>query len=200
MEFDTSTIEIIEEEQVEVVIDEELETITNLVKEIIASEIDDASSDIDDAKEKTDLVGDAELQVLKNEKIELETVDVEEELESIGELTEEDINIALDDAKALMDEGFLRNAYNRISQVKEDYEHAEDVLSEIEKAIKENKFIDSNILEQINEEDVSVEEVLDPTAEAKETDLPTEIETSSVTTAEGPEGTRGEESVLEVQN
>ena len=118
----------------------ELETVTNLVKEIMASEINDTSSEISDVQQKVEDVDQNELQ-------NLETLDIED-IDNVKDSPADDQ--VLGDARALLEEGFLRDAFNTIYQVKEKYQRADVVLEKIRQAILEHGVVDPELIDELN--------------------------------------------------
>jgi hypothetical protein len=127
---------------------QELEKVTNLVKEIVASEISDTSSKINDVKQKVDSVDKKELQ-------NLEILDIED-IDSVKDVPVDDE--VLKDAKTLLEEGFLRNAFDTIYKAKEKYQRADVVLEKIRKAILEHGTVSPEVIDELNYQDTEKKE------------------------------------------
>lgn len=127
---------------------QELEKVTNLVKEIVASEISDTSSEINDVKQKVDNVDKKELQ-------KLEMLDIKD-IDSVKDTPIDDE--VLKDAKTLLEEGFLRNAFDTIYQAKEKYQKADVVLEKIRKAILEHSTVSPEVIDELNYQETEVKE------------------------------------------
>ncbi|PIR07005.1 MAG: hypothetical protein COV55_01095 [Candidatus Komeilibacteria bacterium CG11_big_fil_rev_8_21_14_0_20_36_20] len=103
------------------------QTIKNLVTEIIASEIDDLSSEIKNTKEKVDVAGE------EQENNTDASVGQQEDLTNINSIKSKPgaAEVVLDEAKVLLGEGALKDALNKVSESKEINSEAETVLEQI---------------------------------------------------------------------
>ena len=150
---ETSTAAIIKEIGLE---NSDLDKLTKLVREIVASEIADAGAKIDEIKEKAELVSSeaassSQPSVLENRPVELNNIGERiKDVQGIKESAEE--TKILEEAKALMEEGFLRDAFEKIYQIRESYIKADEVLNELKKAIQSHETIDPNIIDDLSTE------------------------------------------------
>jgi hypothetical protein len=185
---ETSTPEIIEsvntkEEQLDI---DEAAIITNLVKEIVAAEIADVSTEVKDVKEKVEIVDQVELDIIKIDAIGEEDKDkiVTAELDEIDVIKKESIEeseVVLEEAKVLLEEGSFKDAFEKVSEANDKYEKAEVTLEKIEDAIEVNQ-------EEVTE-DVGVIEVLPDTS--------TSTQNLDIKPVENPEQSRREEEIIE---
>lgn len=154
MNHDTTTVNMIVGKSAPEIIDleindEEIEAVKNLVKEMVASEIDNTSSEIAGVKEKAGTVAQEDIENFKKDTALTDTE--EEDLVSIDTLQAgpEKVNQTLQEVKVLMEDGFLRDAFEKISQVKEEYQKAGIILKKIEEAIANHKIIDEEVIKQL---------------------------------------------------
>ena len=171
LEKDTSTPDTIGmvEETTTILDQEELEAVTNVIKEILASELDEVLEEVKDLNTKVEEADQEDIDKLQEESnTEEETqaeLFVEEEisLEEIGVIKEnpEEGDKVLEEAKALLADGFLKNAFYKISLVKEKYARADVIMEQIQEAIDNNNLIDANIIDQVDIE--VLPEVIDET-------------------------------------
>lgn len=132
---------------------QEAESVKNLVKEIIASEINDTTDEVAGVKQKAEDVSSQDIDNIKKDNADINQAT--DELKSITVDDSEEVDQTLDEAKGLLEDGFLRNAYEKISQVKEKYQRAEDVLKEIQEAIDNHNTIDSSLLDMSEDNDTN---------------------------------------------
>jgi hypothetical protein len=169
LDIDTSTPDTIGvvEETTTVVDQEELEAVTNVIKEILASELDEVLEEVQDLNEKVGATDQEEISKLQEENTEavVDEASIEEEI-SLGDIDsikgnpEEGDNV-LEEARALLADGFLKNAFYKISLVKEKYARADVIMEQIQEAIDNNNLIDANIIDQVDIE--VLPEVIDET-------------------------------------
>gem|GEM_PF-1647844 len=143
-ELETSTPPIITKDNVSVdnkeVKPEEAETIAKLVKEMVASELNDLSVEVKDFKQKTDILNTEDIEKIKSETLVENTQDLQD-LDDIGVIkkeTTEESEVVIEEAKVLLDNGLLKDAFKKVSQEQEKYEKAEATLEKIEKAIEKS--------------------------------------------------------------
>ncbi|MCD4761002.1 DUF5667 domain-containing protein [bacterium] len=134
---------------------EEVEAVKAVVAEIIASEIDEVFVQLDDVKEQVE-VAEEDLKTIKQKNIEVEEASQKEvgtELENIDEIKEnpEKADQALVEAKALMQDGFLRDAYKKLSDVRDKYQRAEDIMGKINKAIQNHNTINPELIDEVDQ-------------------------------------------------
>ncbi|MDD5749195.1 MAG: DUF5667 domain-containing protein [Patescibacteria group bacterium] len=134
----------------------DLEKLNKLVREIVESEIADAGSKIDEMKQRAEVVSSEAASstqpvVLEKEPIQLNNIGERiKDVQGIKESAEE-VRI-LQEAKELMEEGFLRDAFEKIYQIKESYDKADAILEELRKAIQSHDTIDPNIIDDLSAE------------------------------------------------
>ena len=129
LDIDTSTPETIGVvEETTVAIDqEELEAVTNVIKEILTSELDEVLEEVQDLNEELEATDQEEIikiqeestEVISDELIIEEEISLEdiEDIDIIKENPEESDQV-LEEALALLSDGFLKNAFYKISLVK----------------------------------------------------------------------------------
>jgi len=144
--LETSTPEMLKTEEQEQADLSEAETIKNLVKEIVASEINDLSAEVKDVKQKVEVVDQKNLEIIK--KGALGEVDGDkvitselDELDVIKKESQEDSEVILQEAKILLDNGLLKDAFEKVSEANEKYQKAEVTLEKISQAIEGNEEI-----------------------------------------------------------
>ncbi|MBU1203318.1 hypothetical protein KKH39_04740 [Patescibacteria group bacterium] len=149
--------------------EKDAESVKNLVKGIIASEIDETSQEVDTVKQMAEVAGAEDGSTLKKENMAVNQASGE--LERLDINNSEEVALILDEAKALLEDGFLRNAYEMIAQIKEEYQRAEVVLKEIEDAINNNNILGADLLETSDDNTSSTDEN-DSETETKSDDVP----------------------------
>lgn len=121
----------------------DVETITNLVKEIVASELNDLSQEVKDVKQKAEIVPDEDIAKVKQvngESTEKKVVN-DEDFDSINTIkkeSSEESEVVIKEAQELLDNGQLKDAFEKVTAVQEKYDKAEEVLEKIEKVIGES--------------------------------------------------------------
>ena len=143
--FDTTTADILVKSETSsentVFNAQEAETISNLVKEIVASEINQVSLEVQGVKEKVDATLDTDIASITKEVLAGDTqttVNVVEldEIDVIKNESNEDREGVLEEAKVLLDNGMLKDAFDKVNQLQEKYNKAEVTLEKIEKVIE----------------------------------------------------------------
>jgi len=128
---------------------DQIEAVKNVVKEMVASQISDTSSNVvDTAKQKAETVDKKDIDSLKKES-------KSTSLEDITTLKENPQKVAdaLAEAKTLLQEGFLRDAFTKINEVRDKYQRASDILTNINKAIQNHRTIDKSVIEEVDKLD-----------------------------------------------
>lgn len=155
MSNDTTTTALLNPPTVNIDKDQ-IEAVKNVVKEMVASEISDTSSNVvETAKQKAESVDQKDIDTLKKEVKSVSLEDI-----SILKDDPQKVEDSLTEAKTLLQEGFLRDAFAKINQVRDKYQKASDILTNINKAIQNHRTIDKSVIEEIDKLD-------DPTAEIK---------------------------------
>lgn len=160
VENETTTIDIIEK-SVEGVDQSELMAVTNLVREIVSSQLDEASSEAKDVKQKAEVVNDDDLVNIKqdtNQEYGKESFE-DAELEEINTIKKEnssELETALEEARVLMEDGFLRDAFDKISEIQNKYQRAGDVLEKLQKAIDTHNTLNPDIIDDVDTTDPDV--------------------------------------------
>lgn len=137
-------------------VDEEVAAVEKLVKEILSSEMDDTSVEVDSVNKKVGEVAVSDLMAIKNVANQKITEDLEE-IDKIEETSDEAVKL-LGEAKQLMEDGFLIDAYKKMSQVREDYQKLDGVIDEVIRAVYENKTIDPEVIDQLNQIETEIKE------------------------------------------
>ncbi len=119
----------------------EADAVKAVVEEIVAAEIDDLAIDINDAKEKVEIVGVTELNQAKQEV--LAEDGIVEEADNIKDIPEE-AGVILDEAKVLLEEGSLRDAIDKVTESKEINDKAEIVLDKVDEIAEESQEVEEN--------------------------------------------------------
>lgn len=175
LDLDTSTPDTIGlvEETTTVVDQEELEAVTNVIKEILASELDEVLEEVQDLNQKVEATDQEEISKLQEESDNMEVTEEEIFVEdpSLEEISLEEIDVIkdnpeegdqiLEEARALLADGFLKNAFHKISLVKEKYARADIIMEQIQEAIDNNHLIDAEIIDQVNIEAESNPEAIE---------------------------------------
>ncbi len=154
MANDTSTTALLNPPTVSIDKDQ-VEAVKNVVKEMVASQISDTSSNVvDTAKQKAETVDKKDIDSLKKES-------KSTSLEDITVLKEnpQKAEDSLSEAKALLQEGFLRDAFTKINQVRDKYQKVNDILTNISKAIQNHRTIDKSVIEEVDKLDDTSTEV-----------------------------------------
>lgn len=169
LNLDTSTpdtIGVVEETTV-IIDQEELEAVANVVKEILASELDEVLDEVLDLNSKVETTNQEEIVKLQEENTEavVDEASIEEEisLEDIDSIkgNPEEGDQILAEAKVLLTDGFLKDAFYKISLVKEKYARAEIIMKQIQEAINNHNVIDAEVIDQVDMIDAEVE-IIDP--------------------------------------
>jgi len=124
----------------------EADAVSQLVKEILASEINDLSEEVKDVKQKVEVVDQEALNTIKKDAVgeqdsnkiissELDEFDV------IKQESSQDSEVVLAEAQVLLDNGQFKDAFDKVSQANEKYEKAEVTLEKIGQAIEVNKIL-----------------------------------------------------------
>ena len=145
--FDTTTVDILvksETSQENIVFNtQEAETISNLVREIVASEINQVSLEVQGVKEKVDAALDADIANIKkdvlagDQETTVGTVELDE-IDVIKNESNEDREGVLEEVKVLLDNGMLKDAFEKVNQLQDKYNKAEVTLEKIEKVIEKS--------------------------------------------------------------
>lgn len=137
-------------------IDNEVVAVEELVKEILASEMDDTSVEVENVNKKVGEVAVSDLMAIKSVANQQITEDLEE-IDKIEETSDEAVKL-LGEAKQLMEDGFLIDAYKKMSEVREDYQKLDGVIDEVIRAVYENKTIDPEVIDQLNQIETEIKE------------------------------------------
>lgn len=120
---------------------QDIETIKNVVAEIVATEIDEATQANSDAKQAVDNA--ANDQAVSSSST---------SQQAINQLKDENVasESALEEARSLLNDGFLIDAFYKIEEVKDQYQKSEEILKQINSAIRDHKTLDPKVLEEID--------------------------------------------------
>lgn len=124
----------------------EVEVISNLVKEILASEISDLSDEVKDVKQKVEVVNQEALETIKHEALGEKNTEkiISSELDEFDVIKQEshqESEVVLEEAKVLLDNGMFKDVFHKVSETNAKYEKAEVTLKKIEEVIEVKKEI-----------------------------------------------------------
>lgn len=128
---------------------DEVAAVKEIVKEMINSDLDETSVEVETVKQKAVQVEGSDLQVIKNSI----SQEASQDLDNINQIEQKSDEAAktLAEAKALIEDGFLWDGYQKMYQVRKDYEKTEYILEEIVQAIADHQTIDQDVIDQLNE-------------------------------------------------
>jgi hypothetical protein len=152
---------------------EDAAAVEEIVKGMLASEMDETSVEVENVKQKVGQVEERDIEEIKGT-INLEqpgNLEIEdfEGIDQIEEQSNEAVKV-LAEAKMLMEDGFLWDAYQKMYQVRQDYEKTDIILKQLIQAIAEHKTIDSQVIDQLIdiEPELQGDEIIEEPVEAKE--------------------------------
>jgi len=128
---------------------DEAAAVKEMVKEMINSDLDETSVEVEIVKQKAVQVENSDLNAIKNNI----SQEASQDLDQINQIEKKSDEAAktLAEAKTLIEDGFLWDGYQKMYQVRKDYEKTEVILEEIVQAIADHQTIGQDIIDQLNE-------------------------------------------------